>query len=318
MSARRLLQLLLLVQAAAAGAIAWAAVRWLGAAPWKAILAGIASVALVRLAINANNFAMSARFASPTPPGFRLGLLGRLRLFGEEFGASMLQSSWIMPRASAWRRLYSDASVPPVLLLHGYGCNSGYWAQLARLLDAAHISYAALDLEPMGGDIDGYVPLVESAAEELLAASGADQLAIVAHSMGGLVARAWMRAHGRARVARIVTLGTPHHGTGLASRAPGVNARQMRRSAGAEAGAGEWLQALDGSEDMQARALITSIYSHHDNIVAPQTSGHLPGARNIEFGGVGHVALGSNRRVLAQVMRELAALAQAGRGRPPP
>jgi pimeloyl-ACP methyl ester carboxylesterase len=317
MSARRLLQVLLLAQAAAAGLVAWAAMRWLGAAPWKAILAGAASVALVRLAINANNFAMSARFASPTPAAFRLGLMGRLRLFGEEFGASMLHSSWIMPRASAWRRIYPGSRAPPVLLLHGYGCNSGYWAFLTPLLDAAHISYAALDLEPMGGDIDGYVPLVESAAAELLAATGAAKLAIVAHSMGGLVARAWMRTHGARRVARIVTLGTPHHGTSLASRAPGVNARQMRRSASPGSGAGEWLQALGRSEDMQARALITSIYTHHDNIVSPQTSSHLPGARNIEFGGIGHVALGSNRRILAQVMQELAALARP-QSQPPP
>jgi hypothetical protein len=318
MSARRLLQVLLLVQAVAAGLVAWAAAHWLGAAPWKAILAGVASVVLVRLAINANNFAMSARFASPTPAAFRLGLRGRLRLFGEEFGASMLHSSWIMPRAAAHRRIYPGSPAPPVLLLHGYGCNSGYWAHLARLLDAARISYAALDLEPMGGDIDGYVPLVERAAGELLAATGAAKVAIVAHSMGGLVARAWLRAHGTGRVARIITLGTPHHGTSLASRAPGINARQMRRSAGPLSGAGDWLQALGGSEDRQARALITSIYTHHDNIVAPQTSSHLPGARNIAFGGVGHVALGSNPRILAQVMQELAALASADNGAPPP
>ena len=28
---------------------------------------------------------------------------------------------------------------PPVLLLHGYGCNSGYWTHLTPLLDAARI-----------------------------------------------------------------------------------------------------------------------------------------------------------------------------------
>jgi pimeloyl-ACP methyl ester carboxylesterase len=312
MSARRLLQLLLLAQGAAAAAIAWAAMRWLGAAPWQAILAGLASVVLVRLAISINNFLMSARASSPTPDAFRLGWLGRLRLFGEEFGASMRYSSWSMARASACRRIYPDSAAPPVLLLHGYGCNSGYWSRLMPLLDASRISYAALDLAPMGGDIDGYVPMVEQAARELLAATGAPQLAIVAHSMGGLVARAWMRAHGPARVARIITLGTPHHGTSLAERAPGANARQMRRSAGPQGAAGDWLQALGASEDARARALVTSIYTHHDNIVAPQTSSHLPGARNIEFGGIGHVALGSNPRILARVMQELGALARAG------
>ncbi len=50
---------------------------------------------------------------------------------------------------------------------------------------------------------------------------------------------------------------------------------------------------------------MTSLFTHHDNIVAPQTSSYLPGARNIEFGGVGHVAMGRNPRVLARLMQEL-------------
>jgi len=309
MSARLLLRVLLLVQAAGAAAIAWVALRWYGASAWLALLAGVGAVVLVRLVINANNFAMSARFSSPTPDAFRLGLGGRLRLFGEEFMASMLLSSWFMTRAVAGTRIYPGSAGPPVLLLHGYGCNSGYWAHLAPLLDAARISHASVDLDPVTGDIDGYVPLVQRAAEELCAKAGAGKLVIVAHSMGGLVARAWMRRHGTGRVARIITLGTPHHGTSLASFAIGANAAQMRRMHGnAAAPESAWLRALAAAEDPQARALVTSIYTHHDNIIAPQTSSVLPGARNIGFGGVGHVALGSNPRILAEVMREIAAL----------
>jgi hypothetical protein len=62
---------------------------------------------------------------------------------------------------------------------------------------------------------------------------------------------------------------------------------------------------LGAAESGATRALITSFYTHHDNIVAPQTSSLLPGARNIEFGGVGHVAMGRNPRVLARLMQEL-------------
>lgn len=307
MSARRLLRMLLLVQAVGAAAIGYVALRWFGASAWLALPAGLGVVLLVRLLINANNFALSARFASPTPAAFRLGLGDRLRLFGEEFMASMLLSSWFMARAAAATRIYPGSASPPVLLLHGYGCNSGYWVHLAPLLDAARISHATVDLEPVTGPIDGYVPLVQRAVEELCAKAGADKLVIVAHSMGGLAARAWMRRHGTARVARIITLGTPHHGTSLASFGIGANAAQMRRGAGA-APESAWLRELAAAEDMQARALVTSIYTHHDNIIAPQTSSLLPGARNIEFGGVGHVALGGNPRILAEVMRELAAL----------
>lgn len=308
-----MLQRLLLVQATAGTAIALAAWGWFGAAPWTALALGLGSVVLARLAINMNNFLVSACFASPTPPEFRLGPAARLRLLAEEFSSSMLHTSWFMPRAAACMRVYDTAGEnahPPVLLVHGYGCNSGYWWYLIPRLDRARISHASVDLEPVLGDIDGYVPLVQEAIEELCRATGAGQVALVAHSMGGLVVRAWMRVHGTARVARAITLGSPHHGTGMAKFGRGPNVVQMRCHRGV---ASDWLQELGRGEDPATRALITSIYTHHDNIVSPQTSSELPGARNIAFGGIGHVALGCNGRVLDTVMRELAALQPAAR-----
>lgn len=309
MSARLLLRLLLLVQAAAALVLGAAAARWLGIGRLPALALGLGTVLLVRLLINANNFVLASRSASPTPDEFRLGLAGRVRLFGEEFSASMLQSSWIMPRAAPRQVIYPDPSGPPVLLLHGYGCNSGYWSALTPLLDAARISHATVDLEPVTCDIDAYVPQVQRAVERLCADTGAPKLAIVAHSMGGLVARAWMREHGVERVARVITLGTPHHGTCLAGFGIGRNASQMRRDGCADGLESAWLRALSASESVATRTLVTSLYTHHDNIIAPQTSSLLEGAHNIAFGGVGHVAMGRNHRVLARVMQELAALA---------
>jgi pimeloyl-ACP methyl ester carboxylesterase len=311
MSARRLLQLILVVQALAALGIGLAAVEIFGAGRWQALALGLGSVALVRLLINANNFFMSARFASPTPAEHRLGPLASLRMFLEEFSTSMLQSSWTMPRARAGTRIYPESGKPPVLLLHGYGCNSGYWSHLVPRLDAARISHAAVDLEPVMGDIDGYAPMVDAAVDALRAATGADRVIIVAHSMGGLVSRAWMRACGTGKVARVITLGTPHHGTCMAAFGLGLNAAQMRRAARDEPPECAWLRELAQGEDPAARSLVTSIWSHHDNIIAPQTSSELPGARNLAFGGVGHVALGRNPRILEAVMREIAASGQA-------
>jgi pimeloyl-ACP methyl ester carboxylesterase len=319
-SARRLLQALLLLQALAAAAIAGYCL-YRGATLPAALAAGVGAVLLVRLALTANNFLLAARHASATPAAYRLGPGARLRMFGEEFASTMLHTSWSMPRARAGQRVYAaspspapapsaraaaQASPPPVLLLHGYGCNSGYWTQLARRLDAARISHATLDLEPLFAGIDDYVPRVAAAVEALCAASGAAQVVIVAHSMGGLVARAYLRAHGRARVARVITLGTPHHGTSLASFGLGANAAQMRRHATRARPESDWLAALADGEEAAARACVTSIYTHHDNIVSPQLSSVLPGARNLAFGGVGHVALGRNRRILDCVMSEIA------------
>lgn len=295
-----MLRALLLVQLVAAGLVGYAIARWVHAGFITGLCAGAIALLIVRLAISANNFRMSARASSVTPFEHRIGARAALGLFGEEFAASMRFSSWTMARAVPHLRVHEEATTPPVLLLHGYGCNSGYWAHLTPMLDAAHISHATLDLAPVTASIEAYVPLVEEGARALLAATGAPQVVIVAHSMGGLVARAWMRVHGRARVARVITLGTPHHGTSLASFGIGENALQMRRD-------GAWLRDLAASEDAVTRALITSIYTHHDNIVAPQTSSELEGARNIAFGGVGHVALAANARILAAVTGELQA-----------
>jgi triacylglycerol esterase/lipase EstA (alpha/beta hydrolase family) len=292
------------VQAAGVAAIAYALHRWLGVAPWLALLAGLASPLLARLVIGAHNFSASARHGSPTPPRHALTAGARLRLFAQEFKASFMAGTWHMLRAGRPARIYRDSSRLPVLLVHGYGANGGYWVHMAALLDAARISHATLDLDPIFGDIDAYAPLVDEAARVLCAAAGSGKLVVVGHSMGGLVARAWLRRGGLARAARVITLGTPHHGSMLAAFAPGTNGAQMRRSAGARPESA-WLRALADSESLDTRALITSLWSHHDNMVAPQDSSLLPGARNIEFGGIGHVALGSDARVLAEVLREI-------------
>ncbi|NIA57069.1 alpha/beta fold hydrolase [Massilia sp. TW-1] len=301
-SARTLLRIVLVVQAVGALLVAWALWRR-GVSAWAALLAGAGVVALVRLVINMNNFIMAGWAASATPPAYRIGPGARLRMLAEEFCASMLVTSWHVPRGRPHMTVYRDSDRVPVLLVHGYGCNSGYWAHLVPLLDRERISHASIDLEPVAGSIDGYAPLIEARVRELCAATGAARIAIVAHSMGGLAARAWMRSYGKpaygsARMERLITLGTPHHGTALARFGLGANAVQMRRDSA-------WLRELAAAEGPDVRARIVSLYTHHDNIVAPQDSCVLPGARNVAFGGVGHVALGSNPRVLAEVLRAL-------------
>jgi triacylglycerol lipase len=51
---------------------------------------------------------------------------------------------------------------------------------------------------------------------------------VIAHSMGGLVLRDYLRHHSGAKVARLVTVGTPHEGSMHAWMAMGVCLAQMR------------------------------------------------------------------------------------------
>lgn len=273
---------------------------------FASLVVGIGLVILIRLTIIANNFAISYRYRSATPECFRLTWKQALRLFGTEFFSSMLSSHWTMAFCAFDKRIADDPTGLPVLLIHGYGCNSGYWHSLSRTLQTERITHYAVNLEPVFADIDDYAPLIDHALSQLCRETGQGKAVIVAHSMGGLVARAYLRKYGAARVARIITLGTPHRGTGLANFGTGLNSRQMEWRVNTGQGkASDWLEALEASETPALRALFVSVYSHHDNIISPQTSSHLDGAENIELSGIGHVSLAMNAAVQKIVVEQI-------------
>lgn len=302
----------MLAQLAIAAGVAYFLIRYGGMQNISAILIAGGVLLLLRMLITANNFRLARRFRSATPP-HRLTFGQACRLYLEEFRSTMLSSSWSMPFGAFARQEVAGSHGLPVLLIHGYGCNSGYWRSMSRRLRAEGISHHAVSLEPVFGAIDSFVPAVHAAVESLCRESGSQRIVLLAHSMGGLVARAYLCEHGEARIARVITLGTPHHGTGLANFGVGDNSAQMRWVAGKQEGTpSAWLQQLAAREDPRRYALFISIYSHHDNIIAPQTSAHLPGARNIALHGVGHVALGLNPQVQKIVIDEIRMTGQDG------
>jgi pimeloyl-ACP methyl ester carboxylesterase len=98
----------------------------------------------------------------------------------------------------------------PVVLVHGIFGDPTNFAGLRRHLARRGIrrfsSFAylpRLDYQRLAGRFDAHVRAVCEKA-------GAEQVDVVAHSLGGLVARYFMQTGGAARVRRLVTLGTPY------------------------------------------------------------------------------------------------------------
>jgi triacylglycerol lipase len=302
-------RIFMVLQGMAALLLCWVAIHyWRVGNPLVAAIIGVGAVVLFRLFITANNFWLSWLYRSETPKNRQLGPMRALRLFVGEFFATMKSSNWTMAFHQFDKRVVDRPSGLPLLLIHGYGCNSGYWHAMSHALQSANILHHAVSLEPMFGGIEDFVPSVKRAVDELCKVTGSDKIIIVAHSMGGLVARAYLRDHGAAHIAKVITLGTPHSGTGLANFGVGLNSRQMRWQGSAKTGGPTaWLTKLAQDEDDRVRALFVSIYSHHDNIVSPQTSSDLPGAKNVEFHGIGHVALALHPAVQARVIEEVLA-----------
>ena len=279
---------------------------WLTDSPILSLLLATVTVVGVRALITANTFMLSLPYEGGGIHTRRLAAAENAMLFLQEFGASLLCSSVGLPFRQFDKRTFSDATTLPVLLVHGYGCNSGYWYQMSKALQKEHITHYALDMEPVLSSIDSYAPLIEMAVQRVLAETGSEKVVIVAHSMGGLAARAYLRDFGGANIGKIITLGTPHHGTTLANYGIGINCGEMNWVGRAEEGTdSHWLHLLEASEDKQLRSLIVSIYSHHDNIVSPQRSSHLPLARNIAVDSIGHVALAFSPDIQARVIEEI-------------
>jgi triacylglycerol lipase len=310
----RLTRLLLLLQGLFALGITLAAHTVLPLGLTVSILFGLGVVLVVRMAITANNFFINRYYSGRVPGAPTLSWKEWIRLYLTEFATTMYCSSWTMPFFAFSKRAAPHAVGLPVLLIHGYGCNSGYWHGMSKALINAGITHHAIDLEPVFADIDDYVPRIRDAVHELCKETDHSQVIIVAHSMGGLAARAYLRAEEDTRIAKVITLGSPHNGTGLANFGLGSNSQQMRWIGSVEQGqASDWLCNLKGCENEQRMARFVSIYSYHDNIIAPPTSSDLPCAKNLPFQGIGHVALAYSPAVQDCVIREILCTAEAER-----
>jgi hypothetical protein len=187
----------------------------------------------------------------------------------------------------------------PVLLLHGILCNARVWGALHERLCAAGFGpVEALDLEPLLSDIDLLAGRVAPRLLALQRRCDDERVAIIAHSMGGLVARALLRDLGAGAIRRIVTIASPHHGTAVVRGLPWPNTRQMSP-------ASPWLRSLNTAQEGRFAVPVTSIYTSEDNMVLPAGSARLHGAALFELHGVGHLGMLRSRRALDSVVATL-------------
>ncbi|MGL4714761.1 MAG: esterase/lipase family protein [Aeromonas sp.] len=206
----------------------------------------------------------------------------RLKMMAQEMLAYLYTFTWLLP--FEFLLMAPDRLRPcsqPVLLVHGYGCSRGIWrTQRARLEAAGHV-VATITLMPPFGHIDEMVPLLITKIDEVLAQTGAKKLVLVGHSMGGLVCRDYLAVVGGDKVARLITLATPHQGSQLAAFGLGANAREMQPGSG-------WLQRF-ASVPVCVPAI--SVRTSHDNVVMPQERQRLTGMEDIELPALGHLSL---------------------------
>jgi len=186
----------------------------------------------------------------------------------------------------------------PVILLHGYAMNRANFVPLAYRLARAGLGpivgfeYWTLGRVAAGARQLGW--FVDTVRET----TGAREVDVVGHSMGGVVGRYYVTmAGGDGIVRNLVTLGSPHAGTDVSSLGIGHPTRELVLGS-------KLVNRLDRSPP-PVHTRVTTIWSRADALVPGDLQRPLVGAETILYDDLGHVALLGSRRVAGEIVRRL-------------
>ena len=168
----------------------------------------------------------------------------------------------------------------PVLLVPGYGGDTGSLTQLADRIRASGRQATVVslpdggigDLGTQAGVLDGYVNS---------ALRSAPSVDIVGYSAGGVVALLWAAEHqGATKARRVVTFGSPFHGTTVASAGAAVDPAACP-TACQELIPGSSLLTQLGRFALAGHPPWLSLWTTQDQTVVPPDSADLPGALDV-------------------------------------
>ena len=204
--------------------------------------------------------------------------------------------------------LVSDvrAAGTPILLAHGIIDNHTIFALMRRQLHRRGFSSIhTFSYSPLTVDVRRTAERMGQEIEAICAASGSDQIHVIGHSLGGLIARYYaQRLGGDERVHTCVTLGTPHQGTMAARLLPWPLVKQIRPDS-------DLMAELDEPAP-DCRSRFVAFYSDVDQLIVPQRRARLRHpdliARNVRINGVGHLSLPFHGEVVHQITGMLAHL----------
>jgi triacylglycerol lipase len=177
----------------------------------------------------------------------------------------------------------SQAGLGPVILIPGYGGSvddlDPLVAQLRRE-DRTPVVFT-----PSGGgigDLRVQARRLADLTQRTLARTEADSVDLIGYSAGGVIARLYVRDDGGASVVRrVLTLGSPHHGTDLALLAQQV-AGSCPTACEQLATGSDLLRQLNAGDETPDGPRWVTVRSEVDRIVTPSVSAELEGAINID------------------------------------
>ena len=176
----------------------------------------------------------------------------------------------------------------PIIFVHGLYHNHTAWYFYLRWFRRWGWSHMkAIKLGGKFRSINEFARILADEVEKVMAETQSEQVDLVGQSMGGLVIRSYLAEYsGRAKIRRVVTLGSPHGGTKMAVFGLGQAAKEMVPGSA-------FLESLNQGVQIPEGGRFYAIYTIVDNMVLPNESTKLTwdGVKNLETRIVNHVGL---------------------------
>jgi triacylglycerol esterase/lipase EstA (alpha/beta hydrolase family) len=189
-------------------------------------------------------------------------------------------------------------AVDPILFVHGYASSASTWNTMIGRFEKDGYAKSQLSAYSYNTSQSNKVDAekeVKSHVESLLKATGASKVDIIAHSMGSLNSRWYIKfLSGESKVDDWVSLGGPNHGTEFANFCFSTSCVEMRVGS-------TFLKELNAGDETPGTVNYGAWWSPCDEIINPDSSVPLRGATNTETACISHGDLHENETVYKQV-----------------
>ncbi len=185
----------------------------------------------------------------------------------------------------------------PILFVHGYLESSSLWKTMISNFEKDGYSKSFLSAYSYNTSQSNKIDAeeVKSKVESLLKTTKASKVDIIAHSMGSLNSRWYIKfLGGESTVDDWVSLGGPNHGTETAKACFSTSCVEMRVGS-------TFLKELNEGDETPGAVNYGTWWSPCDEIINPDSSVALTGATNTETACISHTALTTDKTVYEQV-----------------
>ncbi|SNT30559.1 triacylglycerol lipase [Asanoa hainanensis] len=193
------------------------------------------------------------------------------------------------------------ATSTPVIFVHGYTGSASNWTTALSVFRAGGFSRLYTYNYNWAGSNQVSAAGLASFVNQVKAQTGQSKVAIVNHSMGGLVTRWYLEElGGSGNVSHVASLAGANHGTTFAGACL-INVSCIEMYPGSL-----FLLDLADGDETPGSAAYRTWYSACDGVILPYTSTRLTGATNTNPGCVTHLGYLTNTSVLTQVRNFIA------------